>query len=58
MTTDGVPRPHDWKLLYQLAVVELDPTKLPQRISDAVSQSWTALTRIMRSPMTTMSIWN
>jgi len=35
MTTAGTPGPPDWKQLYQLAFVELDPTKLPQRISDA-----------------------
>ncbi|PYX31969.1 MAG: hypothetical protein DMG80_09235 [Acidobacteria bacterium] len=27
--------PSDWKELYQLAVVELDPAKLPQRITEA-----------------------
>lgn len=35
MTTDGVPRPPDWKDLYHLAVVELDPAKLTNRITDA-----------------------
>ena len=35
MTTDGVPRPPDWKDLYQLAVIELDPAKLSHRVSDA-----------------------
>ena len=35
MTTAGTPGPPDWKQLYQLAFVELDPVKLPQRISDA-----------------------
>ncbi|PYX30452.1 MAG: hypothetical protein DMG80_11990 [Acidobacteria bacterium] len=35
MATDGVPRPPDWKALYQLAVMELDPAKLPERITDA-----------------------
>jgi hypothetical protein len=35
MTTDGVPRPADWKDLYQLAVIELDPAKLSNRITDA-----------------------
>ena len=35
MTTDGVPRPPDWKDLYQLAVIELDPAKLSNRITDA-----------------------
>jgi len=35
MNTDGVPRPPDWKELYQLAVIELDAAKLLQRISDA-----------------------
>ena len=35
MTAAGVPRPPDWTELYQLAVLELDPTRLTQRISDA-----------------------
>ena len=35
MTTDGVPRPPDWKDLYQLAVIELDPAKLRQKIADS-----------------------
>ena len=29
------PRPGDWKELYQLAVIELDPAKLRQRVADA-----------------------
>ena len=35
MPIHGAIRPPDWKDLYQLAVLELDPTKLPQRIEDA-----------------------
>jgi hypothetical protein len=35
MTTAGAPGPLDWKQLYQLALAELDPAKLPQRIADA-----------------------
>ena len=35
MTTAGVSRTPDWKDLYQLAVIELDPAKLSHRISDA-----------------------
>ena len=35
MTTAGTPSPQNWKQLYQLALVELDPAKLPQRIADA-----------------------
>jgi len=35
MTTAGTPCPPDWKQLYQLALVELDPVKLTQRIADA-----------------------
>jgi hypothetical protein len=35
MSTDGAPRPPDWRDLYQLAVIELDPAKLTQRISEA-----------------------
>jgi hypothetical protein len=35
MTTAGIPRTPDWKDLYQLAVIELDPAKLSHRISDA-----------------------
>jgi hypothetical protein len=29
------PRPPDWTELYQLAVTELDPAKLQQRVADA-----------------------
>ena len=35
MTTDGVFRTPDWKDLYQLALIELDPANLSHRISDA-----------------------
>jgi len=35
MTTAGIPRTPDWKDLYQMAVVELDPAKLTNRITDA-----------------------
>ncbi len=35
MSIDGVPRAPDWKELYQLAVIELDPAKLSHRVSDA-----------------------
>ena len=35
MTTAGIPRTPDWKDLYQQAVVELDPAKLTNRITDA-----------------------
>ncbi len=35
MTTDGFPRPLDWKELYQLAMLELDPAKLPSAIAKA-----------------------
>src|SRR6266436_7545716 len=35
MTSAGTPGPQNWKELYQLALVELDPTKLPQRVADA-----------------------
>jgi hypothetical protein len=35
MTAAGAPRPPDWTELYQLAVMEFDPTRLVQRISDA-----------------------
>ncbi len=35
MTTDGFPRPLDWKELYQLAMVEMDPAKLPSAIAKA-----------------------
>jgi hypothetical protein len=31
----GVPFRTDWKRLYQCAILELDPTRLPQRIADA-----------------------
>lgn len=35
MTTAGTPGPPHWKELYQLAILEPDPAKLPQRIADA-----------------------
>ncbi len=35
MLFDGPPRLHDWTKLYQLAVVETDPERLPHRVSDA-----------------------
>ncbi len=35
MTTGGVFRTPDWKVLYQLALIELDPANLSHRISDA-----------------------
>jgi hypothetical protein len=37
MTTAGVPRLPDWADLYRLALIELDPAKLKQRVSDARS---------------------
>ena len=35
MVTNNIPRLPDWKELYELAVMELDTAKLPQRITDA-----------------------
>src|SRR5258705_1493286 len=35
MSTYSASRPPDWKDLYQLAVIELDPAKLSNRITDA-----------------------
>jgi len=35
MSTDGTPRPQDWKELYQLAMLETDPAKLAPLITDA-----------------------
>jgi hypothetical protein len=35
MSTDGTPRPQDWKELYQLAMLETDPAKLTPLIADA-----------------------
>ena len=35
MSTNGTPRPQDWKELYQLAMLETDPAKLPPLIADA-----------------------
>jgi len=35
VTTDGFPRPLDWKELYELAVLEMDPAKLPSAIARA-----------------------
>jgi hypothetical protein len=35
MHSDRTPHPPDWTKLYDLAVMESDPAKLPQRIADA-----------------------
>ena len=35
MATVGAARPPDWKSLHQLAVIEVDPVKLPRRITEA-----------------------
>ena len=37
MATSAYPQSQsmDWKELYQLAILELDPIKLPERIADA-----------------------
>jgi hypothetical protein len=35
MATNGSEQPLDWKTLYQLALLELEPIKLPARISEA-----------------------
>jgi hypothetical protein len=35
MSTNGTPRPQDWKELYQLAMLETDPAKLSPLIADA-----------------------
>ena len=35
MSTNGAPRPQDWNELYQLAMLETDPAKLPPLIADA-----------------------
>ena len=35
MHSDRTPPPPDWTKLYDLAVMESDPAKLPQRIADA-----------------------
>jgi hypothetical protein len=35
MSTNGTPRPQDWKELYQLAMLETDPAKLSPLIVDA-----------------------
>ena len=35
MSPDGMPRPQDWKELYQLAMLETDPAKLPPLVADA-----------------------
>ena len=40
MNTDGAPRPPDWKELYRLAVLDLDPATLRQIISDARKAEW------------------
>ena len=35
MATNASHQPPDWKTLYQLAILELDPLKIPGRISEA-----------------------
>ena len=35
MSTKSTPRPQDWQELYQLAMLETDPAKLPPLIVDA-----------------------
>ena len=35
MAANVSPQPSDWKTLYQLAILEVDPLKLPARISEA-----------------------
>jgi hypothetical protein len=35
MATNASHQPPDWKTLYQLAILELDPIRLPARISEA-----------------------
>jgi hypothetical protein len=35
MSTNGAPRPQDWKELYQLAMLETDPARLAPLIADA-----------------------
>ena len=35
MSTNSAPRPQDWKELYQLAMLEIDPAKLSPLITDA-----------------------
>ena len=35
MHSDRTPHPPDWTKLYDLAVMESDPAKVPQRIADA-----------------------
>ena len=35
MATNASSQPPDWKRLYQLAILEVDPSKLPARISEA-----------------------
>jgi len=35
MSTNGTPRPQDWKELYELAILETNPAKLAPLIADA-----------------------
>ena len=35
MVSNSIPHPPNWKELYELAVLEVDAAKLPQRITDA-----------------------
>jgi hypothetical protein len=49
MTTDGTPRPPNWKELYQLAMLEMDPAKLPSAITRANDAILDSIERIDRN---------
>ena len=49
MTTDGVPRPLNWKELYQLAMLEMDPAKVPSAITKANDAILDTIERIDRN---------
>ena len=58
MTTDGVPHAPDWKELYQLAVIELDPAKLSDRISDARNAILDRIQELLAWQRTTRNVRN
>jgi len=51
MTTDGIPRPLNWKELYQLAMLEMDPAKLPSAITRANDAILDSIERIDRNAL-------
>jgi hypothetical protein len=50
MAAHGTTRMSDWKALYQQAVMELDPAKLPQRITEARNAILNRIAETARKP--------